>query len=123
MEKIYKVVTGFGGIIGVDNHYLVKCDDKHIETISVELAMENYNSYDIEIDGVRSIDDIMEEECVDEYEADEIRISEIEDNLDIDVSEYDFEKYTDIRDYNFIGVCEDDIKVYMRDSRINNILN
>ena len=121
MIKIYKVEVNTT-YVGTDEYYLVLESDADIEQAAYELAYENYLSYKV---GDRSIADIMEDEGVDEDEAEDIKKEHIKDSI-----EFKYEEYyhgMDISMCSKIGITEEELKALWdrdnRDSKINDILS
>lgn len=81
----YKIYYGLGGGFGGARNnepQIEECkDENEANEIAYELACEEYESYD-GMHGLLSIDDIMEEEGVDESEAEEMWLEQREDWID-----------------------------------------
>jgi len=119
--KIYKIYVS-AGFIGTDAKYLVNSTEEDIDEIATNMAWENYCSYDSLDYDIPSIEEIMENEGVDYDEAELTRTEEISSIFIIEYEEFSPGKHV-AADYEWIGVTEDDIKVYTRDSQINKILS
>lgn len=117
--KIYllKVELGF---IGYDMTCLVRSDD--ISEKATELALDHYYSYDLDDESIRSVNEICEQDGVDEEEAELIRNEEVLENIEIEYEEYDVSKHGDINTFSWVDFDSYDIKPYLREGKINQIL-
>ena len=120
--KVYKlyVSTGF---IGTDATYLIKSLDSEIDSIATDMAWDNYCSYDGLDYDIPCVEDIAEEFGIDIDSAEIERSEQIYSNFIVEYEEYNVSKHGDAKDYNWIDLDDNDIKVYIRDSNINKVLN
>lgn len=119
--KIYLLKVDLG-YIGYDMSCLVGSDDKYISEKATELALDHYNSYDLDNENVRSVGDIIEQDFVEQDEAELIQTEEILGNIDIEYVEYDVLSHGDSVDYDWVDFKPIDIQQYLRDYKINEIL-
>jgi hypothetical protein len=123
--KIYRLKVELG-YIGYDMTCLIGSEPENIPERATEAALDHYYSYDIEDDNIRSITEIMEDDGVDQDEAERIRTEEVLENIDIDYEEYDPTKHGQYSDYTLFNIDRYDIDKYlvvkMRDVKIDQIL-
>jgi len=84
-----------GGFGGADNYEVIDAEDEdEASKYAWEMACQDYESY-VGLHGLRTTDEIMEEDEVDEEAAEEIYNEERESWLDYSAEPYDPEKHDD----------------------------
>lgn len=100
-----KYICGFGlsgGFGGISEYFIGYFPSlKDTEDFTYDEACELYESY-VGLHGLRSVEEIIEEENVEEGEAYDIFKEERESWLDYEVEEYSEERFNEIKDYSYI---------------------
>ena len=100
-----KYICGFGlsgGFGGISNYFIDYFPSLEVaEDFTYGEACELYESY-VGLHGLRSVEEIIEEENVEEEEAYDIFKEERESWLTYKVVEYSEEKFNEIKDYIYI---------------------
>jgi hypothetical protein len=124
-ENFYVIYAGLGGGFGgASLDGIEYCTKDKAEESAVEAANETYSSYEGS-HGIRTIEEIMEEDEVDEEEAEQIYSDERESWLDYRVELYDPEKFEDKEGYspqelldgNYVRNNEEEFKARFIDSK------
>ena len=91
-----------GGFGGISNYFIDHFPSLEVaEDFTYNEACELYESY-AGLYGLRSVQEIIEEENVEEEEAYDIFQEEREMWLDYEVEEYSEERFNEIKDYSYI---------------------
>jgi len=122
MYKLYKLYVS-AGYVGTDKTYLVKAFNTEIDSIATDTAWDNYCSFDGLDHDISSAEDIAEEFEIDIDSALMQRSEQIYSKFIVEYEEYNVSKHGDAKDYNWIDLDDNDIKVYIRDLKINKVLN
>ena len=100
-----KYICGFGlsgGFGGISNYFIDHFPSLEVaEDFTYNEACELYESY-VGLHGLRSVQEIMEEENIEEGEAYDIFQEEREMWLEYEVEEYSEERFNEIKDYSYI---------------------
>lgn len=109
-EGFYIIGWGLsGGFGGIQNYEVIKADSlEEAEKDSYQRALDEYENYS-GYHGLRSVDDIMEEDGVDSDEAEEIYNEEREGWLDYVAKTYSKEYEKKVKDYHYNNPYKEEI--------------
>lgn len=110
-EGYYIIGWGLsGGFGGIHNYEVVQASSlEGAEKDAYQRSIEEYESYS-GYHGLRSVDDIMEEDGVDDEEAEEIYNEEREGWLDYVAKPYSKEFENKVKDYHYNNPFKDELK-------------
>lgn len=110
-EGYYIIGWGLsGGFGGIRNYEVIQSSSlEEAEKDAYQRAIEEYESYS-GYHGLRSVDDIMEEDGVDDEEAEEIYNEEREGWLDYVAKPYSKEFENKVKDYHYNNPFKDELK-------------
>ena len=98
-----------GGFGGIQNFEVIKSSSKeHAEKEAYQNSVELYSTYD-GMHGLRSVDDIMEEDGVDSDEAETIYNDEMESWLEYSAEPYTKERENKVKDYHYTNRWGDEL--------------
>lgn len=109
-EGFYIIGWGLGGGFGgIQNFEVIKSHSKdNAEKEAYQNAVELYSTYD-GMHGLRSVDDIMEEDGVDSDEAETIYNDEMESWLEYSAEPYTKERENKVKDYHYTNRWSDEL--------------